>query len=94
MAEDKHLAVANTQLLALLVMHLEGAGVLAVEDFAVPVESSLGFAPEGASRDYIRTSVDALRAKSPESALPPILKLISGGRIDSSSERPDPRRIR
>lgn len=94
MAEDKHLAVANTQLLALLVMHLEGAGVLAVEAFAVRVESSLGFAPEGASRDYMRAFVDALRAKSPEAVAPPVLKLINGGRIESSSGRPEPRRTR
>lgn len=80
MTEDRHLLIANTHLLALLVMHLEELDIMAVRDFATRIEGSLDVVPEGPGRDYLRNFASALRARAPERATPPGLRLIPGGR--------------
>ena len=84
MTEDRHLLIANTHLLALLVMHLEELDIMAVCDFASRIETSLDVVPGGPGRDYLRNFASALRARAPERAFPPSLRVIAGGRDDAS----------
>ena len=85
MTEDRHLLVANTHLLALLVMHLEELDIMAVRDFATRIDDSLDVVPEGAGRDYLRNFAAALRSRAPEKAFGPSLRVIPGGRDALSS---------
>ena len=79
MTEDRHLLIANTHLLALLVMHLEELDIMAVRDFATRVEATLDVVPEGPGRDYLRNFASALRARAPDKAFTPALRVIAGG---------------
>ena len=86
MTDERHLLMANTHLLALLVMYLEESDIMAVKDFASRVETTLDVVPEGPGRDYLRNFAGALRAREPFRAFPPSLRLSrAGGRARQRS---------